>query len=278
MELLIYTFIAILGLTLGSFLNVVIYRLPIMMFRQWRAECSETFDVDLKPDHSLPDVNLCNPPSQCPHCHTPIKFYHNIPVISFLLLKGRCAHCQTAISWRYPIIELVTAILSLMVIWQVGFNLQGMAVLVFTWFLIAMTVIDIDHQLIPDSLSLSLLWLGLALNAFWFFVSPTDAIIGALAGYLSLWSFVHLFKIITGKQGMGHGDFKLFAAFGAWLGWQPLLLIILLSSFVGAIVGIGSILFKFTERGAPIPFGPFLAIAGWISMLWGNQIINWYLY
>jgi leader peptidase (prepilin peptidase)/N-methyltransferase len=268
--------VAIIGLLVGSFLNVVIYRLPIMMQRAWREECHQYLALI---DNNAPteSFNLITPLSRCPHCQTPIKPWHNIPVLSYLLLKGRCAVCAKAIAIRYPLIEALTAILSAIVAWHFGFSEQTLLALVLTWALIALTFIDIDHYLLPDSIILPLLWLGLLINLNHLFIDSHSSIIGAAAGYLSLWSVYHLFKLITGKEGMGYGDFKLLALFGAWLGWQYLILIILLSSLVGAIVGISLIISGKQDRNKPIPFGPYLAAAGWLALLWGNTLNQSYL-
>jgi leader peptidase (prepilin peptidase)/N-methyltransferase len=271
----------------GSFLNVVIHRLPVMMERQWREQCAE-----LQPKGAAPGdppaaaepYNLVVPRSACPACRAPIPAWHNVPVISWLLLRGRCASCQARISVRYPLIELLCGLLSAAVVWKFGASWPACAALLVTWFLIALTGIDLDHQLLPDSLTLPLLWGGLLASLGWSVltstnlpVSPTDSIIGAAAGYLSLWSVYHLFRLCTGKEGMGYGDFKLLAALGAWLGWRMLLPIVLCSAAVGAVVGIALIVLARRGRGAPIPFGPFLAAAGWLAMMWGPQWVNAYL-
>jgi leader peptidase (prepilin peptidase) / N-methyltransferase len=267
-------FIGIIGLMVGSFLNVVIYRLPIMLQRGWRAECLEYLQL---PAETTEPFNLSLPLSHCPHCQTPIKPYQNIPVISYLLLKGRCASCQQPISLRYPLIETLTAVTSMTVAWHFGYGIQTVFALGLTWVLIALTFIDIDHQLLPDDLTLPMLWLGLLLNLFDLYNNSQASIIGAMTGYMVLWLVYQLFKLVTGKEGMGYGDFKLLALFGAWLGWQMLPLIILLSSLVGAIIGISLVIFVKRDRHVPIPFGPYLAIAGWIALLWGNEINQWYL-
>ncbi len=273
----------VLALLIGSFLNVVIYRLPIMMEREWRAQCEEIAET---PAVELPTgrFDLVAPRSRCPACGHTITAMQNIPVISYLVLGGKCAGCQAPISRRYPIIELLSAVMTAIVAWRFGFGWEAAAAILMTWALIAISVIDIDHQIIPDSISLPLIWAGLFLSLFHesagaeiLFVDPGTAIAGGLAGYLSLWSIYHLFRLLTGKEGMGYGDFKLLAALGAWLGWQMLPLIILLSAFVGAIVGVALIAFKRQDRSAPIPFGPYLAAAGWIAMLYGPQIIDGYL-
>ena len=273
----------ILALLVGSFLNVVIYRLPVMMEREWRAQAEE---LAATPASDLPvgRFDLMAPRSRCPACGHQITALQNIPVISYVLLGGKCAGCGSAIAIRYPVIELLTAVLSGVVAWRLGFGWEAGAAIALTWALVAISVIDIDHQIIPDSISLPLVWIGLTLSLFnplngaqILFVDPKTAIVGALAGYLSLWSIYHFFRLITGKEGMGYGDFKLLAALGAWLGWQMLPVIILMAAVVGAVTGILMIVTKRHERSVPIPFGPYLAAAGWIAMLWGTEIVNWYL-
>ncbi|WP_333878988.1 prepilin peptidase [Methylobacter sp.] len=270
----------VIGLLVGSFLNVVIYRLPIMMQRGWRKECLEYLQID--PESTQEAVaeepfNLVLPLSRCPDCNTPIKPYQNIPVISYLFLRGKCAECGCHISIRYPIIEALTALASIIVAWHFGYTPQAIFALFLTWSLIALIFIDIDHQLLPDSITLPLLWLGLCLSLFNIFTDAHASIIGAVAGYIALWAVFHLFKLVTGKEGMGYGDFKLLALFGAWLGWQYLPIIILLSSLVGAVVGVSMIIFVKHDHNIPIPFGPYLAAAGWIALLWGNEFNQLYL-
>jgi leader peptidase (prepilin peptidase)/N-methyltransferase len=275
----------VIGLLVGSFLNVVIYRLPIMMQRGWRKECMEYLQIDS--DSSKIDVlndtnkeepfNLVFPLSRCPACNAGIKPYQNIPVISYLFLKGKCATCGCHISMRYPVIETLTAITSITVAWHFGYTPQAIFALLLTWSLIALIFIDVDHQLLPDSITLPLLWLGMCLSLFNVFTDAHASIIGAAAGYTALWSVFHLFKLVTGKEGMGYGDFKLLALFGAWLGWQFLPIIILLSSLVGAIIGLSMIIFAKHDHNIPIPFGPYLATAGWIALLWGNELNQLYL-
>jgi leader peptidase (prepilin peptidase) / N-methyltransferase len=279
--------IFLVALLIGSFLNVVIYRLPIMMEREWRLQCAESAEstsTDELPPPSAEPFNLMTPRSRCPSCGQPITALQNIPVISYLLLRGRCANCKAVIPVRYPLVELATALLAAVVAWRFGFGIEAIAAVVLTFALLAVSVIDIDHQIIPDSISLPLIWIGLFLSLFHpvagtevLFIDPKTAIVGALAGYLSLWSVYHLFRLLTGKEGMGYGDFKLLAALGAWLGWQMLPLIILLSAIVGACVGIAMIVVRRHDRNVPIPFGPYLAAAGWIAMLGGSEIIDWYL-
>ena len=273
------------ALLIGSFLNVVIYRLPIMMERDWREQAAE---LAAAPAGDLPEgrFDLVAPRSRCPSCGHRITAMQNVPVVSYLVLRGECAGCGARISPRYPVIELLTAVLTGIVAWRFGFGWEAAAAIGMTWALIAISVIDIDHQIIPDSISLPLIWAGLTLSLFSpmqgaevLFIDSKSAIVGALAGYLSLWSIYHLFRLLTGKEGMGYGDFKLLAALGAWLGWQDLMLplIIMMSAVVGAVTGIMLIVFKRHERSVPIPFGPYLAAAGWIAMLWGRDIVNWYL-
>ena len=270
------------ALLIGSFLNVVIYRLPVMMQRQWHDQAKEILE---EPATDLPEgrFDLIAPRSRCQSCGHAIGALQNIPVVSWLLLGGKCGNCKTPISARYPTIELLTAILTAMVAWRFGFGYEAAAAALLTWMLVAISMIDVDHQLIPDSMSLPLIWIGLTLSLFhpmsgaqMLFVAPKLAIVGALAGYLTLWSIYQLFRLVTGKEGMGYGDFKLLAALGAWLGYQYLPLIILLSAVVGAVTGIALIVTKQHERSVPIPFGPYLAAAGWIALMFGPQIYDWY--
>lgn len=261
------------GLFIGSFLNVVIYRLPVMMQRSWRQQCQELLELSIETHERF---NLATPASRCPQCGHRIRAYENIPLISYLLQKGRCRHCAAPISLRYPAVELLTAIISAMVAWQIEFGWPLLFGLLLSWALLALTFIDYDHQLLPDDITLPFLWLGLLLSIFNVFTDMQSSIIGAAAGYLTLWSVYQLFKLITGKEGMGYGDFKLLALFGAWFGWQALPMVILLSSLVGAVVGLGLILFRGRDRQLPIPFGPYLAAAGWIAMLWGDAISSGY--
>ena len=269
----------VLGLLLGSFLNVVIYRLPIMMERAWRTQCQELIGTSTPPTADAVQeepLNLITPRSRCPHCGHAVSALENIPVVSYLWLRGRCSACGKSISARYPLIELSTALLSGITAWHFGFGWAAAAALVLTWGLIALTLIDYDHQLLPDDITLPFLWIGLLLSIHGLFTDSTSSIVGAVAGYLSLWSVYILFKWATGKEGMGYGDFKLLAMLGAWLGWQALPVIILLSSVVGAAVGITLILFRGRDRNIPIPFGPYLATAGWLALLWGHDITHRY--
>ncbi|WP_252272670.1 prepilin peptidase [Pseudomonas subflava] len=264
-----------LGLLIGSFLNVVIYRLPVMMQRDWRQQAREILELPEEPKQGT--FNLILPNSCCPNCGHQIRPWENIPVVSYLFLHGKCSNCKTPISKRYPLVELACGLLSGYVAFHYGFGWQAMGVLVLSWGLLAMSMIDCDHQLLPDSLVLPLLWLGLIANHFGLFASLEDALWGAIAGYLSLWSVYWLFKLVTGKEGMGYGDFKLLAMLGAWGGWQILPLTILLSSLVGAVLGVIMLRLRNQETSTPIPFGPYLAIAGWIALLWGDQITGTYL-
>jgi len=287
----------LLGLIVGSFLNVVIYRLPIMLQRDWREQCEQMLapgdsggdagsgSAEERIDAEQTDseaFNLLTPRSACPACHASIKSYQNIPVFSYLFLRGRCAACGAKISVRYPLIEALTALVSALVAWRFGVTLECAGALALAWSLIALTFIDFDHQLLPDIITLPLLWLGLTMSLVShavgspLFVAPRDAIIGALAGYLSLWTIYQGFRLATGKEGMGYGDFKLLAALGAWLGWQALFPIIILSAVVGLVAALGMIVFRGHDRQVPIPFGPYLAVAGFVAMLWGPQLIAAY--
>jgi leader peptidase (prepilin peptidase)/N-methyltransferase len=263
-----------LGLIVGSFLNVVILRLPKMMEQSWRRECCELLEQSLADD--LP-LTLSYPGSQCPGCGIPIKPWQNIPVISWLLLRGQCAQCGMRISARYPFVELVTGLLSGLAAWQFGFGAEAISALVLIWVLIALTGIDMDTQLLPDSLTLPLVWVGLCVNLFAVWTPLSAAVIGAMLGYGSLWSVYWLFKLVTGKEGMGYGDFKLLAALGAWFGWQAVPLMILLSSFVGAALGIAILIAQRQGRDTPMPFGPYLAGAGLLTLFFGDTLITEYL-
>ena len=271
------------ALIIGSFLNVVIFRLPIMMEREWRAQAEEIAKL---PATEVPKgrFNLIVPRSRCPSCGKEIQPWQNIPVLSYLLLGAQCANCRASISVRYPLVEIGTAALAAVAAWRFGFGWEAAMAVTMTFALISVSMIDFDHQIIPDTIVMPLLWIGLSMSLFHpldgaetLFIAPQDAIIGAMAGYLSLWTVYQLFKLITGKEGMGYGDFKLLAALGAWLGWQALPTIILMSAVVGAAVGIALIVFRGRDRQLPIPFGPYLAAAGWIAMLYGESITNAYL-
>jgi leader peptidase (prepilin peptidase)/N-methyltransferase len=284
----------VVGLLVGSFLNVVVYRVPVMLERQWREQCAELAATSppaaphgsqvapaSKPAERF---NLFVPRSACPSCKAPITALQNVPVLSYLFLKGRCARCGAQIGVRYPIVEALTGVLSAAVAWKYGYGWPTLAAIVLTWFLIALTFIDIDHQLLPDSLTLPLVWIGLLLSLWGpqpggapVAVDPHSSIVGAMAGYLSLWSVYHLFRLLTGKEGMGYGDFKLFAALGAWMGWKMLLPIIVIAAAVGAGVGITMLAFRRQSRSTPIAFGPFLAAAGWLMLMFGPELVSEYL-
>ncbi len=266
-----------LSLFVGSFLNVVIYRLPVMMQRDWEHQCRELLHVENAPQPATKTFNLLKPDSHCPQCGHPVHPLANIPLLSYALLRGKCAHCKQTIPPRYPVIELATGVLSSIVAWHFGYGWACGAALALTWALIALTMIDYDQQLLPDSITLPFLWIGLLLSLYSVYVDSTASIVGAVVGYLSLWSVYQGFKLLTGKEGMGYGDFKLLAMLGAWLGWQMIPLIVLLSSLVGAAVGITLVALRKHDRTKPIPFGPYLAAAGWISLLWGDNIIESYL-
>ena len=270
----LYIAVGLLSLCIGSFLNVVIYRTPKMMEQEWRQDCQ----MFLHPDQAIIDeskLTLSKPASTCPKCRTEIRWYQNIPVISWLVLRGKCGSCQNPISIRYPLIELLTALASLVIVSVFGPTLQMLFGLLLTWMLIALTFIDFDTQLLPDRYTLTLAALGLGINSYAIYISPTSAIWGYIIGFLCLWIVYYLFKIITGKEGMGYGDFKLLAALGAWMGPLMLPLIVLLSSLVGAIIGI--VLLKIRKENQPFAFGPYIAIAGWIAFIWGEPIMKAYL-
>ncbi|WP_263142131.1 A24 family peptidase [Pseudomonas sp. RIT-PI-AD] len=273
---LAFVFVMLLiGLLVGSFLNVAVYRLPLMMQADWKRQAHEFLELPAPARGET--FNLILPNSSCPHCGHEIRPWENIPIFSWLALRGRCSACKARISTRYPLVELACGLLSAYVAWHFGFGWEAGAMLVLTWGLLAMSLIDADHQLLPDALVLPLLWLGLIVNHYELFASLDDALWGAVAGYLSLWSVYWVFRLVTGKEGMGYGDFKLLAMLGAWGGWQLLPLTILLSSLVGAVIG--TLLLRRRDAGTstPIPFGPYLAIAGWIALLWGDQITGTYL-
>lgn len=274
--------IFIFGLLVGSFLNVVIYRVPIILKRQWKADCVSFLAQEKEPapgstTSNEQTFNLIVPRSRCPHCGHLITALENVPVLSFLFLGGRCRECRTPISVRYPLIEILSATLAVLVAWKYGFSYQAAMGIVLSWALISLSLIDYDHQYLPDNITLPFLWLGLFLNLNNLYVDLASAVLGAIMGYLVLWLVYQVFKIVTGKEGMGYGDFKLLAMLGAWLGWQALPAIILISTLVGSIIGVSLIVFKQHNRNHPIPFGPYLAIAGWIVLLWGNEINQAYL-
>jgi len=266
----------LLGLVVGSFLNVVIYRLPIMLERDWRHRCHETLGQEAQ-DAAPERFDLAKPRSRCPQCRHVITAMENIPVVSFVLQRGRCRHCGNPISMQYPLVEILTAVLSATVAIHFGWTPQAAAALLLTWGLVALSGIDFRTQLLPDIVTLPGLWLGLSLALFPVFASLQDSVIGAMAGYLSLWFVYQAFRLLTGKEGMGFGDFKLLALLGAWLGWQYLPTVVILSSVVGALFGISMIVFRGRDRSVPMPFGPFLAAAGWITMIWGEQMTAAYL-
>lgn len=271
-----YLAVGLFSLCVGSLLNVVIYRLPLMLHNEWRAQCCELLEVNSPKKHQ--SINLFFPRSFCPQCTTQVSAGQNIPILSYIFLRGKCAACNAAISLRYPFIEALTLILSLYAAWHFGFTLQLVFVLLALWILICLFFIDLDQQLLPDSLTLSLLWLGLIANTQNVFTSLSVAVLSAAGAYLSLWLFIKIFYLITGKIGMGNGDFKLFAAFGAWFGWLYLPLILLLSSISGAVIGLIYLRIKNKTTDTAIPFGPFLCISGVITLFWGNTIIEWYLH
>lgn len=264
---------AVLGLLVGSFLNVVILRLPAMMEAGWKRDAQQVLDIETT-GAEQPPPSLWSPPSCCPKCHARIRPWHNIPVLSWLWLRGRCANCRTPISIQYPLVELVSGIIAAVCAWHFGWSPQLAGALILSWTLLTLAVIDLRTQLLPDNLTLPLLWLGLLLSLGHIYCTPIAAILGAAIGYLLLWSVYHLFRLLTGKEGMGYGDFKLLAALGAWLGAVNLPMILLLASLVGAVVGIGLIVFRNHGRNVPIAFGPYLAGAGWIALIWGDQLLG----
>ncbi|WP_367607192.1 A24 family peptidase [Legionella sp. W05-934-2] len=269
-----YIFTVLFALCIGSFLNVVIARLPQMILSEWRIDCRTLLAL---PEKEETKINLVSPRSHCPHCQTLIPFWHNIPILSFILLRGRCRQCKEKISWRYPIVEATTALLALLCAIHFGQTAAFLFSLLFLFYAITIFFIDLDHQLIPDSLSLSLLWIGLLANTQSLFIDVNTAIYSAIGAYLFLWLFIQLFYWVTGKIGMGNGDFKLYAAFGAWMGWKALPLILLLSSLIGAIVGMIYLRMSQQSKDTPIPFGPFLIASGFIALLYSPTIIQWYL-
>ena len=275
---LFYSSVLFFGLCVGSFLNVVAYRLPLMMERDWKNECHEFLEL-AKPEveHHLSLLNLATPASACPNCGHKLRFWENIPVLSYIFLTAKCSSCGSKISLQYPVVELLTGITSLVVAYRFGVTLQTLAALLFTWVLISLTLIDLKKQLLPDNITLPLLWFGLFISFFELYSDLKSSVIGAMAGYLILWSVYHLFKLLTKKEGMGFGDFKLLAALGAWVGFSYLPQIILVSSVVGSVAGITMLLVGKTKQQQPIPFGPYLAVAGWIALLWGESINTTYL-
>lgn len=273
---ILYIYAVILGLLVGSFLNVVVYRLPRILERQWVADCAELMDLTLM-GPVAPHMSLAHPPSHCPHCQHLIRPWENIPLLSYLALRGRCSTCRGPISWRYPLVELACGLVTLVVVMHFGLTWQAAAALLLSWSLLALSLIDYDTQLLPDAITLPFLWLGLLISLADLFITPDAAILGAALGYGTLWGVYQIFRLTTGKEGMGYGDFKLLAMLGAWLGWQSLPQIILLSSCTGAMVGVLLVLMQRLRREQPLPFGPYLAAAGWINLLWGDILNQWYL-
>jgi len=266
------------GLLLGSFLNVVMIRVPPLLEYDWRCQCNELLALEIgqKVEVEERPPGVIRGRSKCPRCGHQITALENVPLLSFLFLRGRCSACRAKISWRYPLVELLTGVLFLVTIWHFGPTIQGLTALALTAFLIVLTGIDAETQLLPDNFTLPLLWLGIGINLFNVHASLPDAVIGAILGYMSLWLIYHLFRLLTGKEGMGYGDFKLLGALGAWLGWQMLPLIVLLSSLVGALFGLTLMAIGKMHRDNPMPFGPFIAAAGWIALIWGQQILDAY--
>lgn len=272
--IIVYVFVGLFSLAIGSLLNVVIYRLPRMLQDEYKHNCQLFLQLPTQP---MQLINLFLPRSFCPNCTYPIKALQNIPILSFIALQGRCKQCKHPISWRYPSIEMLCMVLSLFALWHFGLNLTFLFALLFIWLIISLCFIDLDHQLLPDSLTLSLLWIGLIANTQSLFTTLPNAVLSAAGAYLSLWSFVGLFNVVTKKQAMGHGDFKLFAALGAWFGWTQLPFILFISSLLGAITGIIYLKRTKQSQATPIPFGPFLSIAGFITLFYGQAINDWYL-
>jgi leader peptidase (prepilin peptidase)/N-methyltransferase len=265
----------VLGLLVGSFLNVVILRLPARLMHDWRQQSRDL--LELEPDAGVnAPPGIVREPSHCPHCKHPLSPLENVPLLSWLVLRGHCRHCGAAISMQYPLVELLCAVCSALVLWKFGLGWQAGAALLLTWTLIALAGIDVRTQLLPDQLTLPLLWLGLIFSLFPLFIGSSASVLGAVVGYLSLWSVYWLFKLATGKEGMGYGDFKLLGALGAWMGVSALLPIVLLSSLIGAIVGGAFLVIRGRDRATPIPFGPFLAAAGWVQFVWGDQVLALY--
>jgi leader peptidase (prepilin peptidase)/N-methyltransferase len=272
-----YLIMTVIGLIVGSFLNVVILRLPKMLERDWRQQCRALLKLADERQEETQTLTLVSPGSHCPKCGHKITVLENIPVISYFLLRGACSACHQPISIRYPIIEATSGLLALFTAWHYGYGLQALLAMLLAWSLLTLSVIDIDHKLLPDDITLPLLWLGILINMRGVFTDIHSSLIGVVAGYITLWTVYMGFKILTGKEGMGHGDFKLLAMLGAWLGWQSLPLIILFSSVIGTLVGIGLIAFSKHQKNMPIPFGPFLALAGWIVLIWGHELTSVYI-
>jgi len=276
-RLFVEAVVFLLGAVVGSFINVIAHRLPKMMEAQWKSQCCELLEIPPSNDSTSGVFNLAFPASHCPHCKHAIQWWENIPVISYLLLSGKCSECKHSISVQYPLVESASALLTLLVVLHFGLSTQAMAAIVLTWGLIALSVIDINTQLLPDDITFPLLWSGLLINLFAVFSPLPDAVIGAAVGYLSLWAVYWVYKLLTQKEGMGYGDFKLLAALGAWMGWQSLPVIILFSSLVGAVFGITLMVVKRRDSQIPLSFGPFLALAGWLALLWGHDATRWYI-
>jgi leader peptidase (prepilin peptidase)/N-methyltransferase len=271
---LLYAGVFVFGAIIGSFLNVVILRIPPLLEFDWQCQCRELLALDKSDEARPPGIVISR--SKCPKCGHGIKPHENIPLLSYLLLRGKCSACKARISSRYPLVEFITAVLFVITIWHFGLNLQGLTALFLTALLIAMAGIDIDHQLLPDNMTIPLMWSGILISFWSVHTDLASSVTGAIAGYLVLWTVYHLFRLLTGKEGMGYGDFKLLAALGAWMGWQLLPLVVLLSSVVGAVVGLILIGTGRLKKDRPMPFGPFIAAAGWIALVWGEPIIDFY--
>jgi len=271
---LLYAGVFVFGAVIGSFLNVVILRIPPLLEYDWRCQCRELLELDVKDEERPPGIVIAR--SRCPKCGHSIRAHENIPLLSYLLLRGKCSACKAGIPFRYPLVEFITAVLFVITIWHFGPNLQGLSALFLTALLVSMAGIDIDHQLLPDNMTIPLMWTGILISFWSVHTDLSSSVIGAIAGYLILWSVYHVFRLLTGKEGMGYGDFKLLAALGAWMGWQMLPLVVLLSSVVGAVVGVILMATGRLKKDKPMPFGPFIAAAGWIALIWGEQIINFY--
>ncbi len=271
-----YFTLGVLGLIVGSFLNVVIYRLPKMLQNEWHRECRKLLEINDAEPSEVESYNLVLPRSRCPRCAHKITALENIPILSYILLAGKCSACKAAISLRYPVIEFLSAAIAIFIAWRFGYSVQTILAIILSWSLLVLSMIDIDEQLLPDDITLPFLWLGLFANMFGVFTDIYSSLIGAMLGYGILWSVYMMFKLLTGKEGMGYGDFKLLAMLGAWLGWQVIPLIILLSSICGAVIGIGLIVLRVHDKSKPIPFGPYLALAGWIALVWGAELLGMY--
>ena len=271
-----YFTLGVLGLIVGSFLNVVIYRLPKMLQNEWHRECRKLLEINDAEPSEVESYNLVLPRSRCPRCAHKITALENIPILSYILLAGKCSACKAAISLRYPVIEFLSAAIAIFIAWRFGYSVQTILAIILSWSLLVLSMIDIDEQLLPDDITLPFLWLGLFANMFEVFTDIYSSLIGAMLGYGILWSVYMMFKLLTGKEGMGYGDFKLLAMLGAWLGWQVIPLIILLSSICGAVIGIGLIVLRAHDKSKPIPFGPYLALAGWIALVWGTELLGIY--